>query len=104
MTSPFATTYRTAEPRATQASVASSSLLVSRLRSEISGEIERRGDEVGGLAIHLAARVMDRAESGGIVVSSTVRDLVVGSRLEFAACGSFDLKGIPGSWDLYEVV
>ena len=67
------------------------------------GEIERRGDEVGGLAIHLAARVMDSAESGGIVVSSTVRDLVVGSRLEFAACGSFDLKGIPGSWDLYEV-
>lgn len=67
------------------------------------GEIERRDGELGGLAVHIASRVMEVAESGGIVVSGTVKDLVVGSSIEFAACGEFDLKGVPGSWGLYEV-
>ena len=67
------------------------------------GEIERRSDDVGGLAIHLAARVMDHAETGGVIATSTVRDLVVGSGLEFESCGDVDLKGIPGSWPLFEV-
>jgi class 3 adenylate cyclase/pimeloyl-ACP methyl ester carboxylesterase len=67
------------------------------------GEIERRDGELGGLAVHIASRVMEIAESGGIVVSGTVKDLVVGSPMEFTACGVFDLKGVPGSWGLFEV-
>ena len=67
------------------------------------GEVERRNGEVGGVAIHLASRVMDMAEDGGVMVSSTVRDLLVGSGLEFEPKGTFDLKGIPGEWSLYAV-
>jgi class 3 adenylate cyclase len=67
------------------------------------GEIEVRDDGIGGVAIHIAARVMAAAESGGILVSGTVKDLVLGSHLEFISCGVFDLKGVPGSWSLYEI-
>jgi class 3 adenylate cyclase/pimeloyl-ACP methyl ester carboxylesterase len=67
------------------------------------GEIETRQGEIGGLAVHVAARVMAAAESGGIMASSTVKDLVLGSTLSFVHCGSFDLKGVPGSWNLFEV-
>lgn len=67
------------------------------------GEIEMRDGEVGGIAVHIASRVMGIAEAGGILASGTVKDLVVGSRLEFASCGTFELKGVPGSWPLYEV-
>ncbi len=67
------------------------------------GEIEVRDGEMGGLGIHIASRVMDRAERGGVLVSGTVKDLVVGSGIEFASCGDFDLKGVPGKWPLYEV-
>jgi class 3 adenylate cyclase len=66
------------------------------------GEIEIRDDEVGGIAMHIAARVMAASE-GGVMVSGTVKDLVVGSRLDFTDCGRFDLKGVPGSWSLFEV-
>lgn len=45
---------------------------------------------------------MGIAESGGILTSGTVKDLVVGSRLEFESCGTFELKGVPGPWSLYE--
>ncbi len=68
------------------------------------GEVEMRDGELGGLAIHIASRVMDHAESGGVMVSSTVKDLVVGSNIEFVSCGSHALKGVPGEWRLYEVV
>lgn len=67
------------------------------------GEIERRNGELGGLAVHIASRVMDVAETGGVVVSGTVKDLVVGSPIGFRSCGRFDLKGVPGSWNLFEV-
>jgi class 3 adenylate cyclase/pimeloyl-ACP methyl ester carboxylesterase len=67
------------------------------------GEIELREGEIGGLAVHVAARVMAAAETGGIMASATVKDLVLGSTLDFVSCGRFDLKGVPGSWDLYEV-
>lgn len=74
------------------------------MRSGIhTGEIELVGDDVAGIAVHIASRVMGIAENGGILVSRTVKDLVVGSRLEFESCGSHDLKGVPGEWDLYEV-
>ena len=43
------------------------------------------------------------AEKGGVMVSGTVKDLVVGSPVNFSSCGSFDLKGVPGEWVLYEV-
>lgn len=68
------------------------------------GEIETRGGDIGGLAVNIASRVMDVAESGGILVSSTVKDLVYSSPLGFDACGTFQLKGVPGDWSLYEVI
>jgi class 3 adenylate cyclase len=66
------------------------------------GEIETRGGDIGGIAVHIASRVMDAAESGGVMVSSTVKDLVVGSPLGFESCGAFEMKGVPGSWNLFE--
>ena len=67
------------------------------------GEIEVRDGEIGGLAVHIGARVMAAAESGGIMASATVKDLVIGSSMAFTDRGQFDLKGVPGSWTLYQV-
>jgi class 3 adenylate cyclase len=79
---------------------------VGRLGLEIrvgihTGEIELLGDQIGGLAVHLANRVMGTADPGTIVVSSTVRDLALGSGIHFADHGSHHLKGIPEPWHLY---
>ena len=65
------------------------------------GEVERSSDDVAGLAVHLAARIMSHAEAGEILVSGTVRDLVIGSDLTFSDRGEHELKGIPGRWSLY---
>jgi class 3 adenylate cyclase len=65
------------------------------------GEIEMMGDDVGGLAVHIAARVMSHAAPDEVVVSSTVHDLVVGSRLEFEDRGMHELRGVPGEWRLW---
>jgi class 3 adenylate cyclase len=67
------------------------------------GECEVRGDDIGGLAVHIAARVADAAGPGQILVSSTVKDLVEGSGLGFIDAGARALKGVPGEWRLYEV-
>jgi class 3 adenylate cyclase len=67
------------------------------------GECEVIGDDVGGLAVHIAARVMALAEPAEVLVSSTVRDLVVGSGLEFEPRGEHDLRGVPGPWRLWAV-
>ena len=67
------------------------------------GEVERGSEDVAGLAVHLAARIMGLAEAGEILVSRTVRDLVVGSELRFTARGDHQLKGIPERWELYAV-
>jgi class 3 adenylate cyclase len=67
------------------------------------GEIELMGDGIGGLAVHIAARVLGMAEAGEVVVSSTVKDLVAGSGLRFAERGEHELKGVPGRWRLYRV-
>jgi class 3 adenylate cyclase len=67
------------------------------------GEVEVMGDDVGGMAVHIAARVGAKAEAGEVLVSSTVRDLVVGSRIEFDERGSHELKGVPDAWRLYAV-
>ena len=65
------------------------------------GEIEMRGDDVGGVAVHVAARVMGQSGANEVFVSRVVTDLVAGAGLKFAERGSFSLKGIPGSWDLF---
>ena len=67
------------------------------------GECELRGGDVGGLAVHIGARVADLAQPGEILVSRTVRDLVAGSGLRFAERGEHELKGIPDRWQLYAV-
>ena len=65
------------------------------------GEIEYMGDNVGGMGVHIGARVGAMAEPSEVLVSSTVRDLVVGSGLTFKDHGVRDLKGVPGTWHLY---
>jgi class 3 adenylate cyclase len=68
------------------------------------GEIELQADDVSGLAVHIGARVSALAQSGEVLVSSTVRDLVVGSGLEFEDRGEHQLKGVPGSWRLFALI
>lgn len=68
------------------------------------GEIDRRGSDVGGLAVHIAARIAAVAGEGEIVVSRTVSDLVVGSELTFADLGIHELKGVPASWQLLRLL
>jgi class 3 adenylate cyclase len=67
------------------------------------GECELLGDDIGGLAVHIGARVMGHAGPGEILVSSTVRDLVVGSGTGFEDRGVHELKGVPGEWRLLAV-
>ena len=67
------------------------------------GEIELMGSDVAGMAVHIAARVAAKAGAGEVLVSSTVRDLVAGSGIEFADRGEHQLKGVPTSWKLYAV-
>ncbi len=68
------------------------------------GEIETVGDNVAGLAVHLGARVASMAGAGEVLVSRTVKDLVVGSRLEFESRGTHTLKGVPGEWEVFAVI
>jgi class 3 adenylate cyclase len=65
------------------------------------GEVELRGDDVGGIAIHIAARIMAAAGAGEILVSRTVRDLVAGSDVVLQDHGSQPLKGVEGDWQLF---
>lgn len=75
-----------------------------RIRTGIhTGEIEIRGDDVGGIAVHLAARIMATADPGDILVSNTIKDLVIGSDIAFQDRGTRGLKGIEGQWQLYSV-
>ncbi len=67
------------------------------------GECELRDGDVGGLAVHIGARVAGLARPGEILVSRTVRDLVAGSGLRFAERGEHELKGAPTRWPLYAV-
>src|SRR5207237_196427 len=59
------------------------------------------GADVGGMAVHIGARVSAMAGPGEVLVSQTVKDLVVGSGLRFAERGEHELKGVPGEWRLY---
>ena len=65
------------------------------------GECELRDDDVSGIAVHIAARVMQTAAPDEVLASSTVKDLVVGSGLRFADRGSHALRGVDGEWRLY---
>jgi class 3 adenylate cyclase len=65
------------------------------------GECELVGDDVAGIAVHIGARVLDKAQPGEVLASSTVKDLVVGSGLRFADRGLHALKGVPDQWRLY---
>jgi len=67
------------------------------------GEIEVIGNDVGGIAVHIGARVSACAAPGEVLVSGTVKDLVVGSGIAFEDRGERELKGVPGSWRLYAV-
>jgi class 3 adenylate cyclase len=67
------------------------------------GECELRNGDIGGIAVHIGARVSARAAPGEVLVSNTVKDLVVGSGLEFEDRGEQELKGVPGSWRLFSV-
>jgi len=67
------------------------------------GEVEVMGADVGGMAVHIGARIGALSDPGEVLASSTVRDLVVGSGIEFESRGSHELKGVPGEWSLFSV-
>jgi len=75
-----------------------------KIRAAIhTGECELMDADIGGLAVHIAARILGHSGPGEIVVSRTVRDLVVGSGIAFDERGSVELRGVPGTWDLLAV-
>src|SRR4029077_13541013 len=67
------------------------------------GECEVLDGKVGGIAVHIGARVAKEAQPGEVLVSSTVKDLVAGSGLRFRESGTAELKGVPEQWRLYAV-
>lgn len=67
------------------------------------GEVETRGDDVGGIAVHIAERVSAHAGASEVLVSRTVTDLVAGSGIRFSERGETELKGVPGTWQLFAV-
>ena len=90
--------------RCARALAADAESLGIRIRAGVhTGECEVIQDDVGGMAVHIGARVMAQAEPGEVIVSSAVRDLVVGAGIEFEERGSHELKGVPGEWTLLAV-
>jgi class 3 adenylate cyclase len=67
------------------------------------GEFERMGNDVGGISVHIGARICELAAPGEVLVSGTVHDLVVGSGIDFEDRGSHPLRGVPGEWRIYAV-
>jgi class 3 adenylate cyclase len=68
------------------------------------GEVELRGDDIGGIAVHIASRICALAAGGQILASRTVKDLVAGSGISFRELGEYTLKGVPDSWQIYDAV
>jgi class 3 adenylate cyclase len=90
--------------RCASALIADTKAMGLELRAGVhTGEVARSGDDVAGVAVHIAARIMALADVGEILVSRTVRDLVVGSELTFDDRGAHDLEGIPEPWSVYSV-
>jgi class 3 adenylate cyclase len=67
------------------------------------GEVEQRDEDIAGIAVHIAARICSAAQANEILVSRTVTDLVAGSGIEFEDRGEHDLKGVPGTFQLFAV-
>jgi class 3 adenylate cyclase len=67
------------------------------------GEVELRGDDVGGITVHIGQRIAALADPGQVLVSGTVHDLVFGSGLEFEHRGARTLRGVPGTWPVFAV-
>ena len=65
------------------------------------GECDRRGEDLAGIAVNVAARIVAHAGAGEMLVSSTVRELVLGSGIEFVERGTYTLKGVPDEWHLF---
>jgi class 3 adenylate cyclase/dihydrofolate reductase len=73
-----------------------------KIRAAIhTGEVELRGGDLGGIALHIASRALDSAVDGGVVVTRTVRDLASGTDQSFTPLGQVSLRGIPGEWELF---
>ncbi len=88
--------------RCASAIVASVPALGLQIRAGIhTGEVEVRGEDLGGLTVHIGARIAALAPGGDVLVSSTVKDLLAGSGIEFHEAGEHELKGVPGRWRLY---
>ena len=92
--------------RAVRAAMALRSAAPETLGSELrvgvhTGECELIGDDLGGIGVHIAARIQADADPGQVLVSSTVKDLVVGSGLRFDDQGERALKGVPDTWHLF---
>jgi class 3 adenylate cyclase len=68
------------------------------------GECERAGTQINGIAVHIGARICALARPGEVLLSRTVRDLVIGSELDLKERGTHKLRGVPGSWQLYAVI
>ncbi len=82
---------------------------VNRLGLEVrvgvhTGEVERVGEDVAGIAVHIGARIGAMAGPGELLVSGTVRDLVAGSGLEFEDRGIHELRGVPGEWRVFAAI
>jgi class 3 adenylate cyclase len=65
------------------------------------GDVDHRGGDISGLAVHIAARVMSAAGAGELLVTPSVVAAVAGEEGDFEPAGQFDLKGVPGSWELF---
>jgi class 3 adenylate cyclase len=65
------------------------------------GEVELLGDDIAGIAVHIAARVLSLAEPGEVLVSRTIKDLVAGSGLQFEDRGMHMLRGVPDEWQVF---
>jgi len=90
--------------RCAEAMVATAHSFGLQLRAGLhAGEVELRGDDIGGLAVHIASRVSAMAAPGEVLVTGTVRDLVVGSGIVFDDRGRHNLKGLPDEWQLLAV-
>jgi class 3 adenylate cyclase len=66
------------------------------------GEVEVRGDDLGGIGVHIASRVLAEAGPADVLLTRTVRDLVTGADIELAPRGSVELRGVPGEWELFD--
>ena len=87
--------------RCAQAIVAQAAACGLEIRAGLhTGECERRGNDLAGVAVHVGARVASAASPGEVLVTSTVRDLVAGSGIEFSDRGRHELRGLPGDWQL----